>query len=210
VTIDAIRYLTCADVHAAVSNFPTRYVSDWNQWLAVDARRRPELFGVILRRWQATRPQVMRRTRADHAHERPFLDDLLEEADGRVRRLGDLSVESLRHRTSDQESAMVGLWHVFKELAVTGAASSVGITKSVLLATNGRIGPALDSTVQQKIGVPRPTSAREWIGVLDGVAGDIAAYQAKNGPLGDCVPIQHRRLAVGRLYDMVLGPRALR
>lgn len=205
--IDAMRSMTCGQVQAAIDGFSRRHAEHWEDWLRVGPSRRADTFGAILRGWQATRPRVMRRTRSDRRHEPPFLEDLLEEADGRVRRLRGLAVESVRNRTADQESALVGLWHIFKELAIPAPASSVGISKAILLATNGDFGPALDSQVQGRLGVPRPTTAREWVEVLEGVADDIAAFEAHSGALGGCVPNRYRHLAYGRLYDMALGPR---
>jgi len=195
------------EVHAAVASFSERYVTDWNAWLNVRATQKAALFGEILRRWQATRPRVMRRTKAERLHQPPFLDDLIEEADRRVRRLGDLAIGPGWSPTADQESALVGLWATFEDLAIPAPASSVGISKAVLLLTNGRIGPALDSNVQRSLGIPRPTTAREWITLLGAVASDVAAFEAKNGRLASCVPTRHGQLAVGRLYDMALGPR---
>lgn len=165
------------------------------------------LFGEILRRWQAVRPRVMRRSLADEAREPPFLDDLLDEADRRVRRLGNLAIGSAWNPTSDQESALVGLWATFEDLAMPAPASSVGISKAVLLVTNGRVGPALDSNVQASLRFPRPRTAREWVALLHAVAEDVAAFERRHGPLATCVPEPYRHLASGRLYDMALGPR---
>jgi hypothetical protein len=205
-TVTALRRMTGQEVGDAIANFPPRYVTDWDQWRRVDPRGRAKLFGMILRRWQATRPHPMRRSREERANQPPFLDDLLQEADGRVSRLGELSVESISTRSGDQESALVGLWHIFRDLTVAGEASSVGITKAVLLVTNGRIGPAFDSNVQRSVGVSRPTSARQWIALLEAVSNDIAAFEAANGPLRGFVPIADRHLAYGRIYDMIFGP----
>jgi hypothetical protein len=43
--------------------------------------------------------------------------------------------------------------------------------------------------------------------MLDRISDDVAAFEATDGPLEDAVPTQFRHLAVGRLYDMALGPR---
>jgi hypothetical protein len=60
VPIDAIRSKTPSQVWNDVNEFAARYIDDWEAWLAVQADLRPELFGQILRRWQATRPLAMR------------------------------------------------------------------------------------------------------------------------------------------------------
>ena len=175
------------EVHAAVDGFAERFVADWAVWLHVQPDRRPVLFGEILRRWQAVRPRTMRRTRIDGRHDAPFLEDLLDDADRRVRRLGDLSVGAGWKPTADQESALIGLWATFVDLAIEGPATCVGISKSVLLVTNGRIGPALDSNVQLALRIRPPQTARDWISVLSDVADDIAEFERGNAQLSACV-----------------------
>jgi hypothetical protein len=54
-----------------VNAFSAGYVTDWNLWLEVRPRDRAALFGVILRRWQATRPRPMRRTRLEAGRKAP-------------------------------------------------------------------------------------------------------------------------------------------
>ena len=67
--------------------------------------------------------------------------------------------------------------------------------------------PALDSQVQARLGIKPPTSSIEWLATLGQVANDIAAFEARSGPLADAGPERFRHLNVGRLYDMALGPR---
>jgi hypothetical protein len=55
-------------------------------------------------------------------------------------------------RRSVIRDALRGLWGNFTRLTATGEASCVGITKSILLVTDGRIGPAFDSTVRRAFG----------------------------------------------------------
>ena len=130
---------------------------------------RPELFGRILRRWQATRPLAMRRIAREARHEPPVLDDLFESASsptGAIGMLGDLTVLDVASRTYQQDKALRGLWDLFSGLTTTESASCVGISKAVLLLTDGRIGPALDSQVRTWLGISKPKTAAAWIGVL--------------------------------------------
>lgn len=92
-------------------------------------------------------------------------------------------------------------------LTITKFASCVGITKSVLLVTDGRIGPAFDRQVRMKLGAGRPSTPQEWLRLLEGVAADIEAFEKRYGPLSELVPSDFAALAHGRLYDMALGPR---
>lgn len=159
--IQAIRHKTPPEVRASVDGFAARYADDWTKWMAAKDGSRPELFGRILRRWQATRPLAMRRTRSEATHDGPFLDDLLASASAPVRELGDLTVLTISSRTREQEVALIELWDVFSRLTITKFASCVGITKSVLLVTDGRIGPAFDRQVRMKLGAGRPSTPQE-------------------------------------------------
>lgn len=95
--------MTPAQVAAAVQQFAREYADDWDWWLTVPDNRRPLVLGRILRRWQATRPLPLRRTRAEATHEPPYLDDLYEAAKPRVEALGGLRVTSVRTRSQAQE-----------------------------------------------------------------------------------------------------------
>jgi hypothetical protein len=207
VPVESIRNKTPGQVRAAVNGFAARYVADWDAWLAAPSYARPELFGRILRKWQATRPFAMRRLRAEAQHGAPFLDDLLESATEPVAMLGDLTVLTVAQRTPQQDGALAALWEIFSHLPTTGLASCVGITKALLLLTDGRIGPAFDAQVRAKLGIGRPATYRDWLQILQEVGEDIAAFESAYGPLATAVPSRFAHLAYGRLYDMALGPR---
>jgi hypothetical protein len=205
--IEAIRNKTSNQVLDAVNGFAVGYVKDWDEWIASHRDVRPELFGRILRKWQATRPVAMRRLRVEAEHGPPFLDDLLRRAVQPVRALAGLTVMTIAHRTPVQDKALTRLWAIFSRLPTSGVGSCVGITKAVLLLTDGRIGPAFDSQVRQRLGVDRPATCRQWLQMLRAVGDDIAAFEAVHGPLTRSVPTRFAQLAYGRLYDMALGPR---
>jgi hypothetical protein len=207
VAVEAIRKKTPRQVRSAVNAFSVRYVEDWDAWVCAHRDARPELFGRILRKWQATRPVAMRRLRAEAEHRPPFLDDLLKSAAEPLRALGRLTVLTVAHRTPEQDDALTALWTIFSRLPTSGAASCVGITKAILLLTDGRIGPAFDSQVRNKLGVGRPATCREWLQTLQDVGEDIAVFESSHGRLTKAVPARFAQLAYGRLYDMALGPR---
>lgn len=149
----------------------------------------------------------MRRLRAEAEHGAPFLDDLLESATEPLLLLGDLTVLTVAHRTRQQDEAFTALWDVFSLLPTARHASCVGITKAVLLLTDGRIGPAFDSQVREKLRVGRPAMCGDWLHILQDIGEDIAAFESIHGPLANAVPPRFAHLAYGRLYDMALGPR---
>jgi hypothetical protein len=205
--IEVLRWMTPEEVRAAVDGFSVRYVADWEMWLAASPRARPKRFGEILRKWQATRPKPMRRIRAEANHGAPFLEDLLDGAAEPVLVLGEKTVLTIGHRSIQEDNALRALWDVFSHLSETGLASCVGISKSVLLVTDGRIGPAFDSNVRRELGLGRPETCREWLQILEAVGDDIAAFESKHGPLAKAVSPRFEQLGYGRLYDMILGPR---
>jgi hypothetical protein len=205
--VHVLKHKSPREVHEDVAGFAPRYAVDWNGWIATPVGARPELLGRILRKWQATRPVAMRRIRAEARHQPPFLEELYEHARIEVDRLGDLSLTRFGSRSSAQDVALHELWRIFLQLPVTGEASCVGITKAVLLMTNGRIGPAFDSAVRDKLNVRRMSTSSDWITLLEHVAEDINAFEAQHGLLSRAVPSQFADLPYGRLYDMALGPR---
>jgi hypothetical protein len=191
-----------------VRGFKPGYAKDWDEWLATAAPDRAEPFGRILGGWKATRGNgKMRYIRARGGHEPPYLEDLLDAAAEPLRTLGDLTVMTVAQRTPEQSRAICDLWHCFSNLTTTGLASCVGITKAVLLLTDGRIGPALDSTVKAGIGVRPPATCQDWLDVLEAVGEDIAAFEAVHGSLHKVVQLHFAGLGYGRLYDMIVGPR---
>jgi hypothetical protein len=207
VPIAAIRHKTPSQFRADVDAFAERYVRDWDCWLSTSREGRPMLFGRILRKWQATRPRPIRRLREEAQHGAPFLDDLLEDAAKPLHVVAGCSVLTIAGRTAEQQEAFRMLWANFARLPLSGRPSCVGITKAVLLLTEGRIGPALDSRVRAKLGVARPADCAEWLGMLEEIGEDIAGFERAHGPMAEIVSSRFAHLAPGRLYDMALGPR---
>lgn len=211
--VQVLRNKTPSEVFHDVSGFAPQYVYDWKAWLEEpEGPGRRLLFGRILRKWQAARPRPMRRLRHEARHESPYLDDLIEAAAPQIQALGRMTVATFRDLDPSQEHALQSLWNIFSRLpAVEAPASCVGISKAVLLLTNGRIGPALDSRVRSHLGGSRPVNPEAWLDLLRDVSEDIQAFETRHGlRLAETVPPQFSRLECGRLYDMALGPRVSR
>ena len=205
-----LRDMAPDEVRRRLEAFTASYVVDWEDWLGVAESNRVSKFASILRSWNATRPLPMRRPRAEASHEPPYIEDLLDEAVPHLEVLSDLTVTGLALATPDHINALHGLWAAFSKLPQKGSASCVGITKAIMLLTNGRIGPAFDSIVRKQLGLKdHLKSSEEWIGVLRGISEDILAFEKQHGRLADIVPYRLVGYHVGRLYDMVLGPGTL-
>jgi hypothetical protein len=209
VRIRVVSQLTPTEVHQAVAGFDRRYVQHWDEWLATPAPGRVVQLGAILRSWQAVRPRTTRRPKAEAKHGPPFLEDLVAQAEPHLALLGNISLTTTHHHLAPPQcDALCQLWEILRGVAVEKPASEVGITKAALLLTDGRIGPALDSRVRAGLGVKRVQSPEEWIRLLIAIGADIRGFEsAQEVSFRDAVPVEFRGLGLGRLYDMVLGPR---
>jgi hypothetical protein len=149
----------------------------------------------------------MRRVQREAKHGPPFLDDLLTQAAEPLRVVSSVTILEIAKRRPEQNDALTALWTIFSHLPTSGTASCVGITKAVMLLTDGRIGPAFDSQVRKKLRVRPLATSGEWIQTLEEIGDDIAAFESAHCPFRDAVSSRFAGLSYGRLYDMALGPR---
>lgn len=122
--------------------------------------------------------------------------------------------QRLEHLAGDRLiAALDQLWDVFEQLSYhgksrQGLAGSVGISKGVMLASDGRVGPAFDSSVVKELGLGKIHHAAQWRKAMALVHADIKAFEQANGiSFEEAKPPQFARLNNGRVYDMALGPR---
>jgi hypothetical protein len=193
-------------------SFSFKYVEDWNTWSARyfnQCHATTVLFGQILRKWRATRPRAMRRPQEDSLHDPPFLDDLVRDAGTVINQLGSLTVRHLEQATDRELEPLHCLWQVLVRLARSDDASCLGISKAVMLLTYGRIGPAFDSNVRRELMIPKlPQSSIEWVASLRNISSDVNRFESRYGiALESLAPDYARHVAVGRAYDMLVGPR---
>lgn len=155
----------------------------------------------------------MRRVRADNLHSPPYLEDLIEEAGPPLLVVEQVTLRSANEFTTDVTRSLSQLWSIFENLSYNGKSRRgltgvVGMSKAVLLLTNGRIGPAFDSEVRRKLTIKAAEDSGRWIAQLESVAADIESFERQNGcRLAEIVPERFRALHNGRLYDMAFGPR---
>jgi hypothetical protein len=212
VHIRLLSEMTPAALAQAVNGFRKTYAADWEAWLNTPSSHRVEEFARILRKWKAVRPYTLRSTRAE-AHQRaqhkpPFLDDLIGWAQPHLAAVQAVTLASIHPDRPPHRKAMRELWSIFTQLPTSHHASCVGISKAILLLTNGRIGPAFDSSVREGLGIDTIKNSGDWIDVLAQIGSDVRAFEQRWGlSLSDAVPRQYRHLELGRLYDMALGPR---
>ena len=208
--------LTVNQLRQRILAFDRSYVDDWNTWLRI--QRNYSLndvameFGRVLRKWQACRPNTMRRCRSEAVHKAPYLEDLLLKSRDASSGLSSFELCHADAINDDTEDALLELWNIFRDLSYSGRsrnglAGVVGISKAVLLLTEGRVGPAFDSEVRAKLGTGDILTGKNWIMNLRNVAEDIGQFERLNQcTLREAVPNEFNGLHYGRLYDMILGP----
>ncbi len=207
-----IANLTIQEFQGLVNRFAAQYVDDWNCWLNTQPNARPRQLGIVLRRWQACRPNRMRRTLAENLHDAPYLDDLINQAAQSLQVLQNFDIRDGNSFSNQNCQALNELWNIFQNLSYhgrvrNGLAGIVGISKAVLLLTDGRVGPAFDSEVRGHLATGYIANANEWIDALQTASQDIQAFEANNQTtLQQAVPNNHAGLHSGRIYDMALGP----
>lgn len=210
-----ISKLTTPQFQRLLIQFPNKYIADWDGWIgtSVTDPSRPARFGAVLRKWQACRPNEMRRDAASAAHHPPYLDDLIVKADPPLKALVTFDISGQSPFTAVIKAAIRELWTIFRALAYqgdayNGQAGAVGISKAVLLLSLGRVGPAFDKEVSTNLGIKSVNNADQWIDALKTANRDIREFERRNGvTLAAAAPAAFAHLPAGRLYDMALGPR---
>ncbi|MBU4304247.1 MAG: hypothetical protein KJ893_01260 [Candidatus Omnitrophica bacterium] len=207
-----IANLSIVEFQERINRFDQRYVNDWNGWLNTQPNVRAAQLGIVLRRWQACRPNRMRRIQAEQQHAAPYLEDLITQAAQYLQILQNFDIRDNASFTPQNCNSLVQLWGIFQNLSYhgrtrNGLAGVVGISKAVLLLTDGRVGPAFDSKVRGHLGLGNVASANQWINALCTASRDIQAFEANNQTtLQQAVPQPFAGLQSGRIYDMALGP----
>lgn len=204
-----------------IRQFDESYKRDWQKWMAVatvhplSSAGTAAQFRATLCAWQAVRARVKGRTvlpcRAGADDGTLCVDDLLAESAAIVPQLGDFSLREAAAPSQRQRRALHLLWEVFRALPTVGVAKAVGITKAIKLVTLGRVGPAFDSVARDNMGVDEPATGDEWVDALRAIAKDLAAFERRHQiSLESLVEERWAPIAVGRAYDMVVGPPAIK
>jgi hypothetical protein len=156
----------------------------------------------------------MRREAMASLHCPPYLEDLTAMAAPYIAALETFDIASSHSlRNPMHIAALHELWKIFEQLSYQGKArgglaGSVGISKAVMLLTDGRVGPAFDSKVRNELDLAPILSSTDWLAALDTVSSDIELFQwSQHMPFTSVVPVTFRHLHNGRIYDMALGPR---
>lgn len=202
-----------------IAGFRSKYSDDWSEWMTTPAGDRARELKRILGKWQACRSNALRSTKAgtNPLHSPPYLVGLLSRANPHVATLRSFDLRSKKSYMKRTCAALEALWDILEDLSYArpnpkrkapfprnGKAGVVGISKATLLLTEGRVGPAFDSQVRKKMGIPRISNAKEWIAALRCATVDIEEFERRNRTTLQAATKSD--LPAGRLYDMALGP----
>ena len=204
--------LSTEEFQASVRRFDKKYVSDWSEWLITDPIARPKKLAQILRKWQACRPNTLRRSSQEIGYTGPFIEDLILQAEDNISALASFDIANQKSFSKETYCNLTHLWNIFEELSYKGNARGgkagvVGISKAVLLLTDGQVGPAFDSKVVSHLDIKQPSNPKQWCKALRIVNEDIAFFERANEvAFRDAIPEEYVELNNGRIYDMALGP----
>jgi hypothetical protein len=210
--MSGIANITPNEFRGRVNRFAQKYVNDWNCWLNTDHNDRAQQLGIILRKWQACRPNRMRRTMIENIHGAPYIEDLIHNAADMIRTLQSFEIQNSSSFSANNCLALEMTWNIFEHLSYHGNSRNgltgiVGISKCVLLLTDGRVGPAFDSKVKSHLGIKNISNAIEWIDALKIASQDIQDFESNNQlTIQQASPKKYSGLQIGRIYDMALGP----
>jgi hypothetical protein len=210
--IPLLEQLSLPQACDGIRRFKRQYVREWKVWLEVSAcldvpgtRFIPdgvsEQFGKLLWSWRA----CGRSQRPRCAEE---LSKTLHKSLSFTQGLIGSDLRSLASPPDSLRVLIEGLWYVFRGGICKDIAWEVAISKSILLTTRGRIGPAFDSNVQSRLGIHSILDADSFVSTVSCVARQLAVFEEHHHiRIESLVPVDAGAVAVGRAVDMLLGPK---
>lgn len=204
--VEFLRNKRREEIRTLIQGFSLRYVPDLGDFATTTAhyglisRQTAEHLCRLLRKWQACRPSAVRKD----------LLSLLTHLAADFTTIATVDIRTIRHASSNVRTAIDRIWLVLiSQICNNRQMTEVAASKAMLILTNGRLGPALDSNARAVLRLPRIRSSDDYLTLLLAISEDIAAFEKVNYPilLEDLVPEEWYSVAVGRAYDMAIGPR---
>ena len=184
--IEFLRNKQREEVAGLIQGFSLRYVKDLNDFAMVTKQ-----YGLIssqaakkLRRligkWAACRPDKVNTD---------FLP-LLTELDADLTTIATIDLRSVRHASSNERDAIGRIWSVLINQTCNKQLAEIAASKAILILTNGRLGPGLDSNARTMLKLQRIYRSDDYLTLLFVISEDIAAFEKVNSPilLEDLVP----------------------
>ena len=203
--VEFLRNKKIQEVKALILGFSPHYATDVRNFAATTTR-----YGItspqaekhlcrLLRKWKACRPSTVRKDLL------PILTHLYPDF---------MTITTVNLRTIRDDlnvrAAITRIWSTLtSQICNNRQISEVATSKAILILTNGRLGPALDSNARGALNLPRIRSSDDYFALLLAISEDIVAFEKVNYPilLEDLIPKEWQPVAVGRAYGMAIGPR---
>ncbi len=114
--------LDVAAFRERILRFDTSYIRDWESWIyRLQLQQEVAVcFGSVLRKWQACRPNRMRRSQREAKHHPPYLEDLIAQAGQAIHLLQDFDLRRPASFTQEALMALDQLWGIFTNLSYQG------------------------------------------------------------------------------------------
>jgi hypothetical protein len=206
--IEFLRNKNEEEVRALISNFARSYRYDLHQFaktnneFGLGSCESAISLSVLLKKWTACRPSFVSTN----------LQQILKELETDFTTISGLDLRNLRYASVNEKGAIDHIWskltnQLCKPKKLTGVAPS----KVMLIVTNGRLGPALDSQARAVLGLSsdNTVSGVQYRTLLEAISEDLFAFEEINSPIRveTLVPKNWQPVFVGRAYDMAVGPR---
>jgi hypothetical protein len=120
-----------------------------------------------------------------------------------------IDLRNVCHATPKEIAAIRRIWSTFVgKICSNRPIAEVAASKTILIITNGRIGPALDSNARVVMNLPRIKTSEDYVSLLLAISEDISVFEKSNNiQLEDLVPKEWQPVFIGRVYDMIVGPK---
>ena len=204
--IEFLRNKRKEEVRVLIQGFSSDYCYDLHFFTKITEKygtfspQSAEALSQLLNKWTACRPS---RTNKDLL---PLLIDLNSD----LKTISNLDLRNIRQVSLNEKEAIDRIWlKLFNRICIPKKLTGVAPSKAILILTNGRLGPALDSKTRKTLGLQDIVSSVQYLTILSAVSEDIAAFENANSPilLEELVPEEWKPVFVGRAYDMAVGPR---
>ena len=204
--VEFLRDKQSEEIGVLIQGFSLRYVTDLSDFATTTAHygltspQTAEHLCRLLRKWQACRPSAVRKDLL------PLLTHLAAD----FTTIATVDLRTIGHASSNVRAAITRIWlTLISQICNNRQMAEVAASKAMLILTNGLLGPALDSNARAVLRLPRIRSSDDYFTLLLAISEDITAFEKVNYPilLQDLVPKEWHPIAVGRAYDMAIGPR---
>ena len=204
--IEFLRNKNEEEIRTLFCGFSQRYLKDIHYF-----KKTTDKFGLIspqsamdlsllLKKWTACRPSSVNTD----------ILPLLKELEADLTTISDLDLRNIRGASPNEKEALTRIWSkLINGLCVPKKLSGVAPSKAILILTNGRLGPALDSHARAVLGLPEIVSVVEYFTIMYAISEDIAAFEEAHPPIliETLISEEWQPVFVGRAYDMAVGPR---